>query len=244
MKIKNRIWMCLLTMMLCVGMFSTTAFAYVDESATTETETVIETTVESETETETEVNENKSESTEETGNALTPDGNLTLVDDVGETSGTGKQFVTLVTKSGNYFYLIIDRDDEGNNTVHFLNQVDEADLFSLMEDDEVQKLQAELAEKEQQTETEPEVTTPEVEDEPVEEMEESNMLPAIATLVLLIGGAGVFAFMKLREKKKAEEAGKPDPDADYDDDMEYDFMDEDSFEDREDEDYTEEEEEM
>lgn len=239
MKIKNRIWMCLLTMMLCVGMFSTTAFAYVDESAVAETETITETQAETEAKTETDT-----ESTEETGNALTPDGNLTLVDDVGETSGTGKQFVTLVTKSGNYFYLIIDRDDEGNNTVHFLNQVDEADLFSLMEDEEAQKLQAELSEKEQQTEVEPEVTTPEVEKEPVEEKEETNMLPAIATLVLLIGGAGVFAFMKLKEKKKAEEAAKPDPDADYDDDMEYDFMDEDSFDDREDEEFTEEEEEM
>ena len=239
MKIKNRIWMCLLTMMLCVGMFSTTAFAYVDESAVAETETITETQAETEAETETDT-----ESTEETGDALTPDGNLTLVDDVGETSGTGKQFVTLVTKSGNYFYLIIDRDDEGNNTVHFLNQVDEADLFSLMEDEEAQKLQAELAEKEQQTETEPEVTTPEVEKEPVEEKKETNMLPAIGTLGILIGGAGVFAFMKLKEKKKAEEAAKPDPDADYDDDMEYDFMDEDSFEDREDEGFTEEEEEM
>ena len=239
MKIKNRIWMCLLTMMLCVGMFSTTAFAYVDESAVAETETITETQVETKEETETDT-----ESTEETGNALTPDGNLTLVDDVGESSGTGKQFVTLVTRSGNYFYLIIDRDDEGNNTVHFLNQVDEADLFSLMEDEEAQKLQAELTEEEQQTETEPEVTTPEVGKEPVEEKKETNMLPAIGTLVILIGGAGVFAFMKLKEKKKAEEAAKPDPDADYDDDMEYDFMDEDSFEDREDEGFTEEEEEM
>ena len=239
MKIKNRIWMCLLTMMLCVGMFSTTAFAYVDESAVAETETITETQVETKEETETDT-----ESTEETGNALTPDGNLTLVDDVGESSGTGKQFVTLVTRSGNYFYLIFDRDDEGNITVHFLNQVDEADLFSLMEDEEAQKLQAELTEKEQQTETEPEVTTPEVEKEPVEEKKETNMLPAIGTLVILIGGAGVFAFMKLKEKKKAEEAAKPDPDADYDDDMEYDFMDEDSFEDREDEGFTEEEEEM
>lgn len=239
MKIKNRIWMFLLTMMLCVGMFSTTAFAYVDESAVAETETITETQVETKEETETDT-----KSAEETGNALTPDGNLTLVDDVGETSGTGKQFVTLVTKSGNYFYLIIDRDDEGNNTVHFLNQVDEADLFSLMEDEEAQKLQAELAEKEQQTEVEPEVTTPEVEKEPVEEKKETNMLPAIGTLVILIGGAGVFAFMKLKEKKKTEEAAKPDPDADYDDDMEYDFMDEDSFEDREAEEFTEEEEEM
>ena len=43
---------------------------------------------------------------------LTPDGNLTLVDDFGSITGTGKQFVTLVTKAGNYFYLIIDRDEK------------------------------------------------------------------------------------------------------------------------------------
>ena len=43
--------------------------------------------------------------------ALTPDGNLTLVDDYDEAhaDGSGKQFITLVTKAGNTFYLIIDR---------------------------------------------------------------------------------------------------------------------------------------
>ena len=53
--------------------------------------------------------------------ALTPDGNLSLIDDIGTTGG--KQFITLQTKAGNTFYLIIDRDDEGKETVHFLNQV-------------------------------------------------------------------------------------------------------------------------
>ena len=69
------------------------------------------------------------------GAALTPDGNLSLIDDIGSSTRSGKQFITVEMKNGNMFYLIIDRDDEGEETVHFLNQVDEADLLSLMGDD-------------------------------------------------------------------------------------------------------------
>ena len=70
------------------------------------------------------------------GAALTPDGNLSLIDDIGSSTRSGKQFITVETKNGNVFYLIIDRDDEGEETVHFLNQVDEADLMALTEDGE------------------------------------------------------------------------------------------------------------
>jgi len=41
---------------------------------------------------------------------LTPEGNATLVDDF----GGNKQLITVTTKAGNYFYILIDRDDEGD----------------------------------------------------------------------------------------------------------------------------------
>ena len=64
---------------------------------------------------------------------LTPEGNATLVDDYyGD-----KQLITITTKSGNYFYILIDRANENKETaVHFLNQVDESDLMALMDDNE------------------------------------------------------------------------------------------------------------
>ena len=61
---------------------------------------------------------------------LTPKGNATLVDDY----GGNKQLITVTTKSGNYFYIA-----EGEQTVHFLNQVDEADLMALTENGEAAK---------------------------------------------------------------------------------------------------------
>ena len=49
---------------------------------------------------------------------LTPEGNLTVVDDYQTTfsDGTAQQFITLVSKSGAYFYLIIDRAADGDQT--------------------------------------------------------------------------------------------------------------------------------
>ena len=67
-------------------------------------------------------------------------------------------------------------------------------------------------------ETVPEITEPTPEEKP----KSTNMLPAILTLIVLACGGGSFVFKKVQEKKKAQEAAKPDPDADYvDDDEDY-----------------------
>ena len=76
--------------------------------------------------------------TDETSGALTPEGNLTLVDDyhTDYSDGSGQQFITLVSKSGATFYLVIDRNAKGQQTVHFMNLVDESDLLALMEEED------------------------------------------------------------------------------------------------------------
>ena len=159
---------------------------------------------------------------------LTPDGNLTLVDDFGEITGEGQQFITLVTKAGNYFYLIIDRDEKGEETVHFLNMVDERDLFSLIDEEEAAAMKEELAAEEaarQAAENPPTVTPSETEPE-VQEPEQGKkgggILPALIILLLVLGGGGAFFFIQLKNKKK-EEAERPDPDADYDEEDDLDF---------------------
>ena len=153
--------------------------------------------------------------------ALTPDGNLTLVDDYDEAhaDGSGKQFITLVTKAGNTFYLIIDRDDEGEQTVHFLNLVDEADLLALMDEDTAAKY----------TKPEPEVQPPAETQQPEDNADKpdeekpapkANPLPALLLVLALLGGGGFFAYTKFFKGGGKKEQAKPDPDADYSEDDE------------------------
>lgn len=70
-------------------------------------------------------------------NAFTPDGNMTLIDNVEGKDEGQKQFIIVQSKNGHYFYIVIDYSAEGENTVHFLNQVDEADLMAILAEEEI-----------------------------------------------------------------------------------------------------------
>ena len=124
MKIK-KLGALLVSAALCAGM-AAPAFAFEGEAAPVEQPVLPEV-----------VEEDVVTVTDETSGALTPEGNLTLVDDyhTDYSDGSGQQFITLVSKSGATFYLVIDRNAKGQQTVYFMNLVDEADLLALMEED-------------------------------------------------------------------------------------------------------------
>lgn len=187
--------------------------------------------------------ESVSDETAENGKppfAFTPDGNLTLIDDFlqVETPATEdseqveKQFITVQSKNGNTFYIVIDRNGETEN-VYFMNLVDEADLNALIEGEDGENAptctctdkcaigaintKCEICRSNmsecmgRETVTEPESTEPA--EETAEETKSANFLPLFILLIAGAAGGAVYWF-KFR-KPKAKTSGSSDLD-DYD----------------------------
>ena len=218
MKMMNKVCALVLSVALCAGM-AAPAFAFEGEAAPVE-QPVLEEVVE----------ENVVTVTDETSGALTPEGNLTLVDDyhTDYSDGSGQQFITLVSKSGATFYLVIDRNSKGQQTVHFMNLVDEADLLALMEEDAADAYTAEkeaAAQAEQdRLKAEEEAKKAAEEAASGEEQPKENKVTKIASdflgvvvLIALAAGGGFYAFTKQKQKKQAEKEAL-DPDANYTED--------------------------
>ena len=181
--------------------------------------------------------------------ALTPDGNLTSIDDILQSAASvstedsleNKQFITVQSKSGNTFYIVIDRSGDTEN-VYFLNLVDEADLMALMGDDAEQAdttcicqthcevgaintdcpvCKASMPDcmgKAQTVQKDPEPvvdTKPEaVTDTRSDSAQKKSNAPLILLLLVLLGGGFALYWFKLR-KPKPDTKGSVDLD-DYD----------------------------
>lgn len=203
----------LLAILLCLCSFSMPAFASGTDPAPEPLPEIIE-------------EEPTTGGMEPEGVPITPKGNATLVDDFyGD-----KQLITVTTKAGNYFYILIDRANEDKETaVHFLNQVDDADLQALFEHGKKEpevctctaKCQAGAVNtacpvcKNNLTACNGPEPAPQPEEEKPQEEKPSGMggLVVFFVIVLLGGGAALY-FLKFK-KEKADTTGNDDL-AEYD----------------------------
>lgn len=164
---------------------------------------------------------------------LTPDGNLSLVDDLGPVTGVGQQFLTMVSKNGNYFYMVIDRNDKGEENVHLLNLVDERDLMDLMAKDDkgtyeaitqAEKAAAEAAAQAEKEAAEKAAAEAKEKEKAEKESKKPGSMASLLLLPVILAATGGSWFF-LQTKKKKKETASPDPDAGYseDDDDEEDY---------------------
>ena len=210
----------LVSAVLCIGM-AAPAFAYEGDTTPVEEPVLPEIVEEEDAVTITD---------EETG-ALTPEGNLTLVDDyhTNYSDGSGQQFITMVSKSGATFYLVIDRNAKGQQTVHFMNLVDEADLLALMEEEAAEAYNAEKEAAKQaeldklKAEEEAKKAAEEAAASDAEQPKENKVTKyaaaflGVVALTALVAGGGFYFFIQQKHKKQAEKEAA-DPDADYTED--------------------------
>lgn len=190
------------------GIFSataTTAFAYVPDPQQTEaaTEAVSENegTVIPEQET---AGQTEGTPQEETQGGETPfsiPGNGEVLDDKAEDST--KEFLTIQTKNGNTFFLVLDHSSNTEN-VYMLSMVDENDLAEFLDETKTEEApQVVIPETEAPAESE---TESETGSEPVQPKEEDgrNTGALLAVGVLAAGAIGAGYYFKVVKPKKEE----------------------------------------
>lgn len=129
-------------------------------------------------------------------------GNGQLVDDISDDET--KQFLTIQTKNGNTFFMVLDRSRNTEN-VYMLSLIDENDLADFLEETgqepETEAPPIEIPEPETVAETE--AGAEETEQEPEESGMNVGALLALA--LLLIGGIGGYYYFRVIKPKKEEE---------------------------------------
>ena len=151
------------------------------------------------------------------------DGNSHTLD-VLYSAATNKQFISLQSKNGNTFYLVIDYDkpiDEESELyeTYFLNLVDERDLLALMSDEEKEEVPTPTPQIVYVTPAPTTAPVPTAVPENPDQNRNSDKTVALLALagILIIGCAGVVVWMRIKGKNVSS---RMDNDFDLDDDDE------------------------
>ncbi len=177
------------------------------------------------------------------GEGFTPDG-IAYTRDLQYDAATNKQYITIETRNGIIFYIVIDYDKpvdekEDQFQTYFLNQVDEADLLALLDEEEEEPLVCICTEKcvvgSINTRCEicafnraecvgEEVTEPTAPAEPEEPEKTGSPLPAL--ILLLAGGGGAaYYFLKVKKNGQLQTKGNSElDDYDFGDDEDEEYM--------------------
>ena len=174
-----------------------------------------------------------------------------MIDDVDDEDAKNMQFMTVTTRDGSFYYIIIDRSGSEDN-VYFLNAVDAADLMNVMTDEEKEELAESASSETEDSSTD--IITPTLIDDDSEsggdatETEDnkdvdSEMQNKVGTALPMLGVfafigaliAGAYYLLKIKPEK--EQAKDVDEDREFYDDDEY--VNEDEWMDEDDEDGSE-----
>ena len=180
-KIIMRITTALFAALILMGGFSIPAYANGDGDATNDSNV-------------------KTEEKKEEKKPLTPDGNMNLIDNVKGDAAKDKEFIIVKSKGGNYFYIVIDHAAQGENTVHFLNQVDEKDLLSIIDEKSSLTTKPELPKQEQPKQ---ETEKPKPEEKP-EKKNPAGMIAISLILILGLAGGAFYYFKFLKPKQNVK----------------------------------------
>lgn len=200
-KKKVRFFITLLAVMLCMTAFSSVAYAGGGPEPTpTPTPTATPSPA----------------PTIEPGTPFSEDGNL-IVRDLLYDKHTNKQFITVETRNGKIFYIVIDYDkpvDEELEQYHtyFLNMVDERDLLDIIEEEDLPDESAPIVTPEPSPAPSSEPSPSPAAQEPGAQNNTGGIVAAL--LIVAVIAAGVFCFFKFRKPKQSVK-GKSDLD-DYD----------------------------
>jgi hypothetical protein len=159
------------------------------------------------------INDNEDKTVSDETSSL-PEGNGALLEDVSD-DVVNRQFLSIQSKNGNTFYIVIDKDSKGKQNVYFMNLVDEYDLMDFAENFP-EEVQSELKDgTESSSETDKDGNTVKSDENQTDKDTKTK------------SGGGAFYYFKVVKPKKCAKAPKQPDYGDEDEDYEEDTVNED-----------------